>query len=150
MAIKADNLAENTLPSPAHTYWALVNPFHNFQCHLLLVNVIPFHFHCLCQMSFQCQHPAHFIKRAHPILWPSWLKDNTRFNDKFPCIYSIKRGVILTFYTFCSNKKPEALMTIQQGGGRNGGCTEEGLQCSCKRPGSTKGQVFIFIISSLS
>ena len=23
-----------------------------------------------------------------------------------------KKGVILTFYTFCSNKKPEALMTI--------------------------------------
>ena len=23
-------------------------------------------------------------------------------------IYSIKMGVILTFYTFCSNKKPEA------------------------------------------
>ena len=43
-------------------------------------------------------------------LWIIWIFD---FLDLwifgfFGFFYSIKRGVILPFYTFCSNKKPEA------------------------------------------
>ena len=71
---------------------------------------------CLCQLNlpqnvFQvhCQEGELVIfytaaKNAHlaKIISPEIKLSTEEF------FYSIKRGVILTFYTFCSNKKPEA------------------------------------------